>query len=195
MLRRRHLPSMAMICPPLKSAKSPAQRLKQILNSWLSITAKTLPNVSCEGMPCSNPNTSVNHASLALPNVSIDTQSSAPQITAHRVMKNISPNLCSFRRLIHKSGIEEKCSMIEAVGCACIKVGQKGSNDRLFQLNVKSVLMRLPWGLNTYRLTTSIQLLYDSRINKFSLIYAKAEGTGSAIPNVKNHILVAWFER
>jgi hypothetical protein len=32
----------------------------------------------------------------------------------------------------------------EAVGCVCIKVGPKGSNNLLFQLNVKRVLMRLP---------------------------------------------------
>jgi hypothetical protein len=40
--------------------------------------------------------------------------------------------------------IEEKCSMIEVVGAACINVGQKASNNLLVQLNVKRVLMRLP---------------------------------------------------
>jgi len=51
------------------------------------MAAKTFPKVSCEGMPFSNPNTSSNQSFLDLPNSSIATQLSAPQITPQMAIK------------------------------------------------------------------------------------------------------------
>lgn len=117
-----------MISPSLRSLKSATQRLKHSLNCWVSINPKTRPNVSCDGIPCLKSRTLVNHFSLALPNCSIDAQSSAPQITAHSVIKKMS---LSLRRSKRGSGIEAKGSSIEAVGRSFIGQPKAWNRTRL----------------------------------------------------------------
>ena len=57
---------------------------------------KTRPNVSWEGMPLGSFRNLANQSLLALPNSSISTQLSAPQITAPRVMTMMSSSSCRY---------------------------------------------------------------------------------------------------
>ncbi len=91
-LRLRHFPSMAITSPSVSVAKSATHLEKHSLNSSVSINAKTSPKVSCEGIPFSSLNSSVNQLSFASPNYSMAPQLSAPHMTAQSVIKNISCN-------------------------------------------------------------------------------------------------------
>ena len=55
----------------------------------------------------------------------------------------ISPTLVMRPCDLHSidARVEDKSKMLGDEGCTCIKVGQIGSNNLLFQLNVKRVLM------------------------------------------------------
>jgi len=105
-----------MISSLLIWRKSSTQRLKQWQNSSVLINEKTLPNVSWEGIPFFNDSSFVNHASFALPNVSMATQLSAPQIDAQSVIKKMSMSLCRFRLSMRGSSMDSKCEMMDVVG-------------------------------------------------------------------------------
>ena len=83
---------------PLALTKSCTHSRKQARNCSGLIRANTLPKVACDGMPLGSTRNLSKNARLSLPNCSISTQSSAPQMTAQMAMVMMSSSSCSFVR-------------------------------------------------------------------------------------------------
>ena len=113
--RRTVLPSMATTSPCRTSLTASTHSVKQRSNCSASSMAKTLPKVSCEGMPLGNSSILRSHPSLRTPNASMSTQLSAPAMAPQSAMVRISISLWRLVRSIRGSTRLPKCSVSDAV--------------------------------------------------------------------------------
>lgn len=142
-LRRRHLPSTAMVSPTYPAAKT--------LTELLGVDqCKNPPRRVVWRDAMLQPQYGGKPLFLGCP---MDAQPSAPQITAHRVMKNRSPSLCRWWRSTRGSGMGAKCPAIEAVERCFMTLTKSLIPNGLTLAFVNRVLMRLPYGGGSMLLT------------------------------------------
>ena len=101
---------MATTSPWVNSATDCTQFMKQAPNWSGSSRPNTRPKVSWDGMPWGSRKNRLNHSRRALPNSSISTQLSAPQITPQMVMTMLSSNSWRLARSARGSTSPAKCS-------------------------------------------------------------------------------------